>query len=135
MLIHAENYGDIDDLLPLPNPSHHVVALTNQEAAVAKEFGCHRVMSRLVLDCGHFPIPPWIDRDRSDVTRMADNAGTIHVTVPVARARIHGLSAIMVDDSDIVLHIPADMAKSRAFQEHVGCTLSTDAVSLESFIP
>jgi hypothetical protein len=135
MLIHAEFDGDLDDLPPLPNPSHHVVALTNPEAAVATEFGCYKVMSRLVLDRGHFPIPPWIDRDRSDVTRMADNAGTIHVTAPVARARIHGLSAIMVDDSDIVLRVPADAAKPRAFQEHVGRTLSTDAVSLESFIP
>src|SRR4051812_23063513 len=66
---------------------------------------------------------------------MADNAGTLLVTVPVARARIHGLSAILVDDRDIMLRIPGDAAKPRAFQEHVSHTLPRKAVSLESFVP
>jgi len=135
MLVHVENSGDHIDLPPLPYPSHHVIALTHNEAAIAKEFGVHRVLSRLAVHTECFPIPPWIDRDRSDVTRMADNAGTIHVTAPVPRARVYGVSAIIADNGDIVLRIPADAVKRRAFQEHVARTDLSDGLSFESFLP
>jgi len=136
MLIHVENHGEVDDLPPLPYPSHHVIAFTQNEAAVAREFGCHRVMGRLVIDTSNFPIPPWIDRDGKDVTRMVDNAGTFLVNTPLPRARIHGLSAIIANDRDLVLRVPADTEKRRAFQEHWARKLPTDGgVSFESFIP
>jgi hypothetical protein len=49
----------------LPPQAHHVIAFTHEEAAVAKQFGCMRVMGNLAYSMRRAPYPPWIDRDRA----------------------------------------------------------------------
>ena len=118
-LVHLEHHGDYVDVPPLPYPRHHVMALTHREAAVAEQFGTHRVLSRLTFDTSWFPMPPWIDRDRPDIMSMADNAGSFYITVPVPSAKIYGLSALIVNETDLLLRVPDDPAKRSAFQEYV----------------
>jgi len=136
MLVHVECHGDYADLPPLPYPRHHVIALTHNEAAVAQEFGCHRVISRMVLQSSWFPIPGWIDRDRADVTRMAENAGSIHVrTQQLKRARIYGLSAILAENGDLILRLPENPERRAEFQALVARVAVSDGMVLESFLP
>ncbi|KAK3166665.1 hypothetical protein OEA41_009790 [Lepraria neglecta] len=118
-LVHLEHHCEYVDLPPLPYPRHHVMALTHREAAVAEEFGGHRILSRLIFETSWFPVPPWVDRDRGDVMSMADNAGSIYITAPVPSARIYGLSAVIVNDTHILLRVPEDRAKRAAFQNYV----------------
>lgn len=87
----------------IPDDSHHVIALTHEEAAVARQFGVTRVIGNVALAVRWFPHPPFIDRDREDCVVMADQAGSFRTKLPIAR--IYGFSGMVIDD-EIVLTIP-----------------------------
>ncbi|KAH7369599.1 hypothetical protein BKA65DRAFT_2249 [Rhexocercosporidium sp. MPI-PUGE-AT-0058] len=118
-----------DDMLP-PN-AHHVIALTHEETAVAKQFGVTRVLGHLGLSVRWFPYPPWIDRDRGDTVNLADQGGSIRIGIPILR--LNGLNAMLIQD-DIILTIPADEHKRKTFKDYIqGLPLSA-AVGLDSFM-
>ena len=136
VLVHLEDHGEYVDLPPLPYPRHHVMALTHREAAVADQFGTHRVLSRLMFDTSWFPMPPWVDRDRVDIMSMADNAGSFYITAPVPSAKIPGLSAVVVNETELLLRVPDHPAKRAAFQNYVvGQAQQDHALRFQCYLP
>lgn len=115
----------------IPPSAHHVIALTPEETVVAKQFGVTRVVGHLGLSVRWFPYPPWIDRDRGDVTNMSDQAGSVRIGVPLAR--IYGLNAMFVE-GDIVLTVPGDEDVRKVFQEYVASLPADAAAGFESFM-
>ncbi|KAH8749170.1 hypothetical protein BGZ57DRAFT_140114 [Hyaloscypha finlandica] len=119
----------LNDMLP-PN-AHHVIALTHEETAVAKQFGVTRVIGHLGLSVRWFPYPPWIDRDRGDAVNLADQGGSIRIGMPILR--LYGLNAMLVED-DIVLTIPVGDNKRKSLKDYVLGLPMSAAVGLDSFI-
>lgn len=115
----------------VPPSAHHVIALTPEETVVANQFGVTRVVGHLGLSVRWFPYPPWIDRDRGDVTNMADQAGSVRIGVPIAR--MYGLNAMFVDD-DIVLTIPPNEEMRKALRGYVANLTAESAAGFESFM-
>lgn len=115
----------------IPGNSHHVIALTHEEAAVAREFGVTRVISHVGLSARWFPHPPFIDRDRGDCVVMADQAGSFRSKLPIAR--IYGLKGMVIDD-EIVLTIPEGEEKRKMFRLHVQDTPLSAAMAFECFM-
>lgn len=50
---------------------------------------------------------------------MADNAGIIYITAPVPCVKNYGLSAVVENEAELLLCVPADQTKRMAFQEYV----------------
>jgi hypothetical protein len=121
----------LNDMLP-PN-AHHVIALTHEETAVAKQFGVTRVVGHLGLSVRWFPYPPWIDRDRGDTVNLADQGGSIRIGMPILR--LYGINAMLSED-DIVLTIPVGDDKRKALKKtqwamhHTGICTSSNARAL-----
>jgi len=115
----------------LPPSAHHVIALTHEETAVAKQFGVTRVMGHLGLSVSWFPYPPWIDRDRGDSINMADQAESIRIGIPIER--LYGLNAMLVED-DIVFTIPVREERRKAFKDYVLRAPLSAAVGFDSFM-
>lgn len=115
----------------IPGDSHHVIALTHEEAAVARQFGVTRVIGHVGLAVRWFPHPPFIDRDREDCVVMADMAGSFRTKLPMAR--IYGFSGMVIDD-EIVLTIPEGEEKRSMFRKHVRDTPLSAAMAFECFM-
>ncbi|KAH0563024.1 hypothetical protein GP486_002411 [Trichoglossum hirsutum] len=115
----------------IPGDSHHVIALTHEEAAVARQFGVTRVIGHVGLAVRWFPHPPFIDRDREDCVVMADQAGSFRTKLPIAR--IYGISGMVIDD-EIVLTIPEGEEKRSMFRKHVQDTPLSAAMAFECFM-
>jgi hypothetical protein len=115
----------------IPGDSHHVIALTHEEAAVARQFGVSRVIGHVGLAVRWFPHPPFIDRDREDCVVMADQAGSIRTALPTAR--FYGISGMEVDD-EIVLTIPEGEGKRSMFRKYVQDTPLSAAIAFECFM-
>lgn len=122
-------FGIPDDALP--SISHHVIALTREEAAVARQFGVTRVIGHVGQSVRWFPHPPWINRDRATSLTMADQVGTIRSKVPVTR--IYGISVMLVDN-EIIFTIPEGEAKRSHFRKYVQNTPANDVMAFESFM-
>ena len=115
----------------LPGDCHHVIALTQEEAVVAREFGVTRAVGHVGLAVRWFPHPPFVDRDREDTVTMGDMAGSMRTQFPIAR--IFGFNASVIDD-DIILTIPVGDETRDAFINLVKQTPETAALAFESFI-
>ncbi|KAI9771252.1 MAG: hypothetical protein M1839_002836 [Geoglossum umbratile] len=114
----------------LPKDRHHVVALTPNEAAVAREFGRTRVIGQVGLAARWFPYPPWIDRDRSDCCTMADQQGSVRVR-GLPMMHISKFSALKIHDT-IVFKIPNDKERENAFRAVVRDSQLSQALGFES---
>jgi hypothetical protein len=115
----------------LPRGAHHVIALTHEEAAVARQFGCTRVIGHVGLSVRWFPNPPFIDRDREDCVVMADQSGSVRTRMSVTR--MYGLNA-MLENNDIVLTIPEGESKRNLFKRLVVDPPLNVVFSCESFV-
>lgn len=115
----------------VPPSAHHVIALTPEETVVANQFGVTRVVGHLGLSVRWFPYPPWIDRDRGDVTKMTDQAGSVRIGIPIAR--MYGLNAMFADD-DIVLTILPKEELRKVFREHIASLPAEAVAGFESFM-
>lgn len=115
----------------IPHDFHRVIALTHEEAAVAREFGVTRVIGHIGLAVRWFPHPPFIDRDRGDCVDMADQAGSIRTTLPIAR--IYGFKGMVIND-EIVFTIPGGEGKRNMFRKHVQDTPLSAAMAFECFM-
>jgi hypothetical protein len=115
----------------LPPDAHHVIALTHEETAVARQFGVTRVVGHLGLSVRWFPYPPYIDRDRGDCVNMASQAGSIRIRTPIAR--MYGLNVMLVND-DIRFTIPVGDDRRKAFKDYVLSTPLDGVVAFDSFM-
>ncbi|KAK3642957.1 hypothetical protein LTR56_010554 [Elasticomyces elasticus] len=115
----------------LPADYHAVIALTHEEAEVARRFGVTRVVSHVGLGVRWFPHPPFVDRDREDSVSMADQVESFRAKLPLAR--IYGLSGMVIDD-DIVLTIPRREETRTLLRKHVQEIPMTDALAFECFM-
>jgi hypothetical protein len=134
MLVHGISLSKSVFNLPdgtLPPYPHHVIALTREEAAVARQFGCTRVIGHVGLSVRWFPYPPWIDRDRKDCVVMADQSGSIRIGLPVAR--MYGFNAVLAGD-EIVFSIPEGEEKRNLFRSYVLEAPFNAALAFESFM-
>ena len=114
-----------------PPTSYHVIALTHEEAAVARQFGVTRVIGHVGASVRWFPHPPWIDRDRADCITMADQVGTIRAEIPFTR--IYGLNVMLVDN-EIVFTVPEGDAKRSKFRKFVQDTPLNVVMAFDSFM-
>lgn len=115
----------------IPGNSHQVIALTHEEAAVARQFGVTRVIGHVGLAVRWFPHPPFVDRDRRDCVTMADQVGSFRTNLPIAR--ILGFSGVIIDD-EIVLTIPHGEKKRDQFRQYVRDTPYSAAMAFECFM-
>jgi hypothetical protein len=115
----------------LPRLTYNTVALTHEEAVVARQFGVTRVIGHVGISVRWFPYPPWIDRDRGDTVNMADQAGSIRIGLPMAR--MLGLNVMNIE-SDIIFTIPDDEETKKAFKDHVLGQPATAAACFEGFM-
>jgi hypothetical protein len=117
----------------LPPWLHNVIALTHEEAAIARQFGCTRVIAHLGLSVRWFPYPPWIDRDRADCVVMAHQSRSIRTGLQVAR--IYRLNVTLVlEEDEIVFTIPRGEKSQDHFRSHVLEASLSKAVGFESFM-
>jgi hypothetical protein len=114
-----------------PPDAHHVIALTHEETAVAKQFGVTRVIGHVGWSVRWFPYPPWIDRDRGDAVTMVDQGGSVRIMLPIAR--VYGLNA-MLSEGDIVLTIPTGEVKRKAIKDCVLGSPMSAVVAFDSFM-
>jgi len=105
----------------LPRGAHHVIALTHEEAVVARQFGPTRVIGLIGRIIRWFPYPPYIDRDRADAVTMADQVGSIRIRVPIAR--IYGCNTMRVNEDELVFTIPDGEEKRNKFKK---CVMDRD---------
>lgn len=134
ILVHGFSFGVSTLRLPpgaIRGDEHHVIALTHQEAVVAREFGPTRVIAHVGLAVRWFPYPPWVDRDRKDCVVMSEQAGSVRSAMPIAR--MYGFNAMMADD-EITFTIPEDEAKREAFRKYVREAPLTAALGFDSFM-
>lgn len=117
--------------ITLPPITYNTIALTREEAAVATQFGVTRVIGHVGMAVRWFPYPPWIDRDRGDAVKMADQAGSIRVGLPMAR--ILGLNVINIE-SDIIFTIADDGESRKVFKDYVIRQPATAAACFEGFM-
>jgi hypothetical protein len=115
----------------LDGHAHHVIALTHEEAAVARQFGPTRVIGHVGLSVRWFPYPPWVDRDRTDCVTMADQAGSIRIGLPMAR--MYGFNAMVVED-EVVFTIPEGETKRDTFRKYVSDAPLDAALAFDSFM-
>jgi hypothetical protein len=115
----------------IPQNAHHVIALTQEETAVAKQFGPTRVIGHVGSAVRWFPHPPWVDRDRGDAVTMADQAGSIRVGLHVAQ--MYGLNASIIGQ-EILFTIPADEEKRKTFKKYVTEQALDTVLCFESFM-
>jgi hypothetical protein len=115
----------------IPRNAHHVIALTQEEAAVARQFGPTRVIAHVGYAVRWFPYPPWVDRDRGDCITMSDQAGSIRVGLPVAQ--MYGLNAVIAGE-EIVFTIPPGEEKRETFKNYVAEAPMNAALCFESFM-
>jgi hypothetical protein len=136
ILVHGLSIYTSDFALPpdaFPHNAHHVIALTHEEAIVARQFGPTRVIGHVGRAIRWFPHPPWVDRDREDCVSMADQAGSIRIGVPIIR--IYGFNAIWIPAEDeIVLIIPDGEKKRNTFRKFVMDVPLTGSLAFESFM-
>lgn len=72
----------------LPKNRLHGIALTSQEAVIAKAFGYTRVIGHYGLSERWFPYCIWIDRDREDYISMAQMEKSLRFKqVPIKKVR------------------------------------------------
>jgi len=98
--------------IPIPGfgpgffPPHrfHGIALTREEANIAKVFGYTRVIGHYGISQRWFPYCPWIDRDRDDCISMAQMENSMRSREFPCKT-IRGLSARWEGDY-IILTIP-----------------------------
>jgi hypothetical protein len=115
----------------VPADAHHVIALTPEETAVAKQFGVTRVVAHVGLAIRWFPHPPFIDRDRTDTVTMADQANSIRIGLPMAR--MYGLNARQ-EEKDLIFTIPKGDERREVFKKYVRDSPVTAALGFESFL-
>jgi hypothetical protein len=92
-----------------PKNRLHGIALTKQEAQIAKFFGYTRVIAHYGQSHGWFPYPPWIDRDREDCISTAQVEKSMR-NKKVNIMRIRGISARW-EGEHIILTIPPEREK------------------------
>jgi hypothetical protein len=86
----------------LPEEYLQAVALTEPEAAVAKEYGVLRALSHLGLSVRYFPYPPWIDRERNSVITPDDlSESVVGKCMPIC---IPGIQAVK-EGADICVYV------------------------------
>jgi hypothetical protein len=136
MLLHGITLQDAVFQFPngtIPRDAHHVIGLTHEEAAVARQFGPTRVIGHVGHTVKWFPYPPWVDRDRGDCITMADQAGSVRIGLPVAR--MYGFNAVQTGkDMEVVFTIPAAEEKRNIFRKYVADAAISSALSFESFM-
>jgi hypothetical protein len=115
----------------LPRPCNGTIALTREEAVVARQFGVTRVIGHVGFAVRWFPYPPWIDRDRGDTVNMANQAGSVRIGLPMLR--LLGLNVMNIE-SDIILTIPEDERTRKGFKDHVLGQPATAAACFEGFM-
>lgn len=115
----------------LPQFTYNTIALTREEAVVARQFGVTRVIGHVGIAVRWFPYPPWIDRDRGDTVNMADQAGSIRIGLPMVR--MLGLNVMNIE-SDIILTIAEDEGTRKGFKDHVLGLPVTAAACFEGFM-
>jgi hypothetical protein len=86
----------------LPPRRLHGIALTSDEAQIAKAFGYTRVLGHYGLSNRWFPYCPWIDRDRGDCFTWAETEGSIRAKLLPMTHKIRGVSARLDGDRIIV---------------------------------
>ena len=115
----------------LPRFTHNTIALTREEAVVARQFGVTRVIGQVGWAARWFPYPPWIDRDRGDTVNMADQAGSFRIGLPMAR--MLGLNVMKIE-GDIIFTIAEDEGTRKDFKDHVLGPPVTAAACFEGFM-
>jgi hypothetical protein len=115
----------------LPQFTYNTIALTREEAVVARQFGVTRVIGHVGMAIRWFPYPPWIDRDREDTVNMADQAGSFRIGLPMAR--MLGLNVMNIEN-DIIFTIAEDEETRKRFKDHVLGQPVTAAACFEGFM-
>ena len=94
----------------LPTHRLHGVALTSEEAQIAKAYGYTRVIGNIGLKHRWFPYQPWIDRDRGDCFTWAQTEGTIRQLTFNVTQKIRGVNARR-EGTRTIFEIPAGREK------------------------
>jgi hypothetical protein len=112
----------------LPKNRLHGIALTAEEATIAKAFGYTRVVGHYGISVRWFPYCPWIDRDREDCISMEQmKNGLRGREVPVRKIRA---LSVRWEGNHIILTIP--LGREREVQAAIGRTEPNEVWGFDS---
>ena len=115
----------------LPPNRLHGMALTADEAQIAKAYGYMRVIGNTGLKYRWFPYQPWIDRDRDEGYSWQQTEGTLRQMTFKVTQKIRGVS-LRREASTMVLEIP--VGREEEIKAVVSRSPDTNALSLESYL-